>query len=59
MNDDDLLFGADDVELSERLNDLERRKVALQQSYAALSRNLESLCRTLPAKDWLRLNAPL
>lgn len=59
MSGDDLRFVEDKTSLSERLHELARRKVTLQQSYAALSRDLESLRQTLSAEDWLRLDAPL
>lgn len=59
MSGDDLRFVEDKTSLSERLHELEKRKVNLQQSYAALSRDLDSLRQTLSAEDWLRLDAPL
>ena len=59
MSGNDLLLVKDKSDLPQRLLELARRKVTLQQSYAALSRDLESLRQTLSAEDWLRLDAPL
>lgn len=59
MNGNDLLFVEGKADLSDRLHELEIRKGTLQQSYAALSRDLESLRQTLSVEDWLRLDAPL
>lgn len=63
MNDDDLLFTVDDLELWKKRalpNDwLEQRMAALIERQRAQSGNLEMLMISAGAATRLRLNAPL